>query len=111
VQWNEIPGALRYFILSKHGCQAAFFSRERQRLDRGFSSLAEKAALLGGVRDRGYYKPMNSADENSKAAIRDLQQTVRLEHFGISFNELIHYEHIIQTLEGLISGSEGAVRP
>jgi hypothetical protein len=109
VTWNEITGSLRYFILSIHGCERSFFSREQQRLEKGFASLAKKAAQLGGVRKPGgHYKPMNDADEQSKAAIRELQHTASLERFGISLGELRFYEHIIQTLEGLISGSDDA---
>jgi hypothetical protein len=110
VMWNETIGSLRYFILSKHECDLSIFSRERQRLDKGFASLAEKATQLGGMREPGsYYKAMNDADEESKAALRELQQTTRLERFGISFRELRDYEHIIQTLDGLISGSENQI--
>lgn len=115
VIWHEVTGSLRYFILSKHGGQdsflISFFCSERQRLEKGFAALAEKAAQLGGVRELGrhrqpIYQLMDDVDEQAKTALSDLQQAASLERFGISFQELRDYEHVIQTLDTLISGSE-----
>jgi len=104
VTWTEVTGSLRYFILSQHDYGASFFTRERERLSEGFSKLNEKASQLGAQRGRsGSFK---AKDEQNATAIRALQQSESLDRFGISFKELQNHEHIIQTLDRLISGSD-----
>jgi len=113
VNWNEVTGSLRYFILSKHGCSPSVFLREKERLTKAFAALAEKASELGAVRPvggllGGYYKAKDGASEQFKAAIKELQTTESLERFRLSFRELKDYEHIIQTLDGLLAEMSAA---
>jgi hypothetical protein len=113
VNWNEVTGALRYFILSKHDCSPSVFLREKERLTKAFNALAAKAAELDAVRlvgglVGGYYKAKDGASEKSKAAIKELQTAESLERFRLSFRELKDYEHIIQTLDGLLAEMSAA---
>lgn len=41
VTWNEVTGAMRYFILSKHGCPLPLFKREKERLSKAFNAVRE----------------------------------------------------------------------
>ena len=114
VNWSEVKGSLRYFILSKHGCSLHFLFQEKERLTKGFDALAEKATALGAVRPvggllGGYYRAKDDASEQSKAAIDELQKAESLERLGLSFTELRDYEHIIQTLDGLLAEGSAAV--
>lgn len=107
VVWREIEGSLRYFVLSLHGWGKEQLSKEHQRMENGFAALAREAAALGAIREnRGAYHPPETADQQTQQAILDLQQRPRLERFGISFAELIDYEHVHQTLKRLISSPE-----
>ena len=113
VNWNEVTGSLRYFILSKHGCSPSVFLREKERLTKAFAALAEKAAALDAVRPvggllGGYYKAKDGASEQSKAAIKELQTAESLERFRLSFRELKDYEHIIQMLDELLADKSAA---
>jgi hypothetical protein len=115
ILWHELTGSLRYFIMSKHGCQWSFFSAERERLQGGFAALEKAESGLGATRRPGdWYDPPADADEETKTAVERLQQDAwvdpttgqaSLMSFKICSNELQNYEHIIQTLDALLSES------
>jgi hypothetical protein len=107
VLWHQLTGSLRYFILSKHGCQRWFFSAERERLQEGFGALEKAASGLRATRKPGdWYEPPADADEQTRTALEKLQQDASLMGFKICFNELQDYEHIVQTLDALASESQ-----
>ena len=108
---TELEGSLRYFILSIHGCDQAIFSKEKQRIEGGFATLAREAHALGASRDgKGPYLPPDNADELTKAAILALQRGPGLKRFGITFPELVHYEHIASTLDQVMSAPRVRLR-
>jgi hypothetical protein len=104
--WHELSGSIRFFILSKHGYGPSHFLREKERVRKGFADLASAVEKLGGVRKPGnwnWYRASEDADEETESAIAELQKPSNMERFGISFGELMEYEHVMETLDKIVA--------
>jgi hypothetical protein len=102
VQWHEVVGSLRYFILSKHGPDRGFFTREREWLQEGFAKVEEAASKIGAKRnDYGWYDAPKNDEPARKAVTSLLEDTC--EQYGIKVREVQEYEEIMKTLDGLIA--------
>lgn len=102
--WNKRVGALQYFILFQHRQGGSFFTSERERIQKGFEALAEAASKLGATRERGLHRLSENADEETRNAVKRLQSPDGLRRFRIAFVEVRDYEHIMETLDGILKG-------
>jgi hypothetical protein len=108
VEWSEIHGRLKYFILSRHPeilptaeCRR-YFRREIQRLQLGFDALIKKAAELGmTLLDQELCK-FSLPEGMSKDSIPKILSEESLLSCNISLPEFSNGKNVIATLKKLL---------
>jgi len=99
VQWHEVDGILRFFILAKLGYSG--WRSDAQKLKDGVSEIGGKAEALGATMgENGWYQLPDDASEEQKRVLDRLFSPWSLRSHGFrSYTDWRERDHIMKLLE------------
>ena len=105
VEWSEVHGRLKYFILSRHAealptpeCRR-YFRQELQRLECGFAGVVKKAAEFGAALTDQELCKFNLPQEIFEDSVRNIFSEESLKSCNISLVEFTNGKNLITTLK------------